>query len=51
MERTIRATGARTHFGELMRRIVEERETVIVERGGTPQIVVLSIAEGEGPGD
>ena len=45
MERTISATEARIRFGELMRRVVEDRERIIVERGGRPQVVVLSIAE------
>lgn len=41
------ATGARVHFGELMRRVVEGQEPVILERGGKPQVVVLSVAEYE----
>lgn len=47
MERTISATEARVHFGELLRRVVEEGQPVIVERGGKPQAVVLSLAEYE----
>lgn len=47
MERTVSATEARIHFGELMRRVVEQQETVIVERGGKPQVVVLSVVEYE----
>lgn len=43
MTKTITATEARVHFGELMRRVVEDNEQVIVERGGKPQVVVLSI--------
>ncbi len=41
------ATEARVHFGELMRRVVEGQEPVIVERGGKPKVVVLSVAEYE----
>jgi len=45
MERTISATEARVHFGELLRRVVEEGQPIIVERGGKPQVVVLPLAE------
>ncbi len=45
MEKAISATEARVHFGELMRRVVERDESVIVERGGKPEVVILSIAE------
>jgi prevent-host-death family protein len=47
MEQTVSATEARIHFGELMRRVVERGEPVIVERGGKPEVVVVSIAEYE----
>ena len=47
MERRITATEARIHFGEVMRRVVEQGERVVVERDGRPQIVLLSIAEYE----
>jgi prevent-host-death family protein len=47
MERVVSATEARIRFGELMRRAVEGREPVIVERGGKPHVVVLSVAEYE----
>ena len=43
--RVISATQARIHFGELMRQVVENRESVVVERGGEPQIVLISLAE------
>jgi prevent-host-death family protein len=36
MKRTVSATQARIHFGELMRRVVESQEPIIVERGGKP---------------
>src|SRR4051812_39956696 len=45
MADTITATEARVHFGELLRRVVQRGETVVVERGGQPQAVVLSLAE------
>ena len=45
MEQTLSATEARVHFGELVRRVTEKGQTVIVERSGIPQIVVLSVAE------
>ncbi len=47
MEEVVTATRARVHFGELMRRVVEGGRTVIVERDGVPQVVVLSVAEYE----
>jgi len=48
MNRTVSATEARIHFGELMRRVVESQEPIIVERGGKPHVVVLSIEKYEG---
>ena len=45
MERVVSATEARIRFGELMRRAVEDRETIIVERGGKPYVVVLSVED------
>jgi prevent-host-death family protein len=44
MERVIGAAEARVHFGELMRQVTEKEQTVVVERDGTPQVVVLSVA-------
>lgn len=43
MERTISATEARIRFGELMQRVADGGETVIVERDGVPRIAILSI--------
>lgn len=40
------ATEARVHFGEVLRR-VQNNETIIVERGGKPKAVILSIPEYE----
>lgn len=47
MTRVMSATEARVHFGELIRRVVEHGEIVVVERGGKPQVVVISIGEYE----
>ena len=47
MRRTVTATEAHVHFGELLRRVVEERTHVVVERAGKPLVVVLSIEEYE----
>jgi prevent-host-death family protein len=43
MERTVSATEARVKFGELMQRIADSGETVIVERDGVPRVAILSI--------
>jgi prevent-host-death family protein len=45
MERKISATEARIRFGELMERAVQDQEPIVVERGGKPYVVVLSVAE------
>ena len=45
MERVVSATEARIRFGELMRQAVEGKEPIIVERGGRPYVVVLSVEE------
>lgn len=42
MSRTMSATEARVHFGEVLRR-VENNETITVERGGQPKAVIISI--------
>ena len=47
MERIVSATEARINFGKMMRKVSEEQQTIIVERSGKPQIVLLSIAEYE----
>jgi prevent-host-death family protein len=47
MTRTVSATEARVHFGELMRAVVERGDTVVVERSGAPKVVVLSVQEYE----
>ncbi len=40
MKYTVSATDARIHFGEIMRRA--KKGPVIVERGGKPEVVVIS---------
>jgi prevent-host-death family protein len=47
MKRTMSATDARIRFGELMRWVVEGKQPVIVERGGKPHVVVISVDEYE----
>ncbi len=47
MKRVVSATEARIRFGELIRRVVEEGEPVLVERGGKPCVVLLSVEEYE----
>ena len=47
MSHTVSATEARIHLGELMRRVVEGRGPIIVERGGKPYVVLLSVEEYE----
>lgn len=47
MTATVDATEAGAGVEELMRRVVEERTPVVVERGGEPQVVVLPVAEYE----
>ncbi len=44
MERTVSATEARVRFAEMLKR-VGSGETLIVIRGGSPQAVILSLAE------
>ncbi len=40
---TVAATWARTHFGQLMRRVVRTKEPFIVERDSIPTVVILSV--------
>jgi prevent-host-death family protein len=42
MEKTISATEARVHFGQWLRRVAEQNVTLIVERGGKPEAVLMS---------
>ena len=45
MEQVVNATEARVRFGEMIRRILNDQETIIVERFGEPQVVILSLVE------
>lgn len=45
MPHVMSATEARVHFGELLRRVTEDAETIVVERGGKPRVVVISLDE------
>jgi prevent-host-death family protein len=47
VDRTVSATEARVHFGETLRRVVEDHETVVVERAGRPVAVMIPLAEYE----
>lgn len=42
---TVSATEARVRFGEMMRRAVVDGEAIVVERGGDPAVVVVSLEE------
>jgi prevent-host-death family protein len=41
----VSALRARTHFGELLRKVEEERSSLVIEKRGTPRAVLLSIRE------
>lgn len=45
MERIVSATEARVHFGEMIQRVVDNQEIIIVERSGEPKIVLLSLGQ------
>jgi prevent-host-death family protein len=47
MEQTMTATDARIRFGEVLRRVSEEGQRIIVERAGQPKAVIISVAEYE----
>lgn len=47
MKKTVSATEARVHFGELLRAVSEDGATYVVERRGKPQVVVISAEEYE----
>ena len=36
---------ARTNFGQLLRRVEEERRSLVIEKRGTPKAVLLSIRD------
>lgn len=41
----ISALSARTGFGELLRRVEDERQSLVIEKRGTPKAVLLSIRD------
>ena len=41
--RTVTATEARVHFGEMLRIVREQGGTIIVERAGEPEAALISI--------
>jgi len=43
----VRATWARTHLGEIMRRAIAHGERFVVEKDNIPAVVILSVAEYE----
>jgi prevent-host-death family protein len=47
MERTMSATEARIHFGEVLRQVRELGQIIVVERDGAPEAVVISVADYE----
>jgi prevent-host-death family protein len=44
-ERTISATEARVHFGEVMDSVAKNEDVVFVARAGKPQVVIVSVEE------
>lgn len=44
-ERTVSATEARVHFGELLDSVAKRNDIVFVERAGVAQVVVVSVEE------
>jgi prevent-host-death family protein len=43
--RVVSALRARTSFGELLRRVEDERRSLVIEKRGTPKAVLLSIRD------
>lgn len=43
----VTATNARIHFGELMRKVIEHREPIVVERARKPQVVIMALEQYE----
>jgi prevent-host-death family protein len=41
----VSALSARTHFGRLLRRVEDERRSLVIEKRGTPRAVLLSIRD------
>ena len=45
MRIVVSALGARKNFGKLLRRVEEERRSLVIEKRGTPKAVLLGIRE------
>lgn len=43
MQRTVSATDARIHLGELMRQVAEQNQAIVIEHSGKPHAVLLSM--------
>jgi prevent-host-death family protein len=41
----VSALQARSNFGKLLRRVAEERKSLVIEKRGTPQAILLSIRD------
>ncbi|MHB8411232.1 MAG: type II toxin-antitoxin system Phd/YefM family antitoxin [Candidatus Acidiferrales bacterium] len=41
----VSALRVRTHFGRLLRRVEDERRSLVIEKRGTPRAVLLSIRD------
>ena len=41
----VSALHARTNFGKLLRRVEDERRSLVIEKRGTPRAVLLSISD------
>jgi prevent-host-death family protein len=41
----VSALTARSHFGELLRRVEDQRGSLVIEKRGTPRAVLLSIRD------
>jgi len=41
----VSALRARTHFGKLLRRVEDERRSLVIEKRGTPRAVLMSIRD------
>jgi prevent-host-death family protein len=41
----VSALNVRTHFGKLLRRVEDERHSLVIEKRGTPTAVLLSIRD------
>jgi len=43
--RVVSALRARSHFGELLKKVSEERRSLVIEKRGTPRAILLSIRD------